>query len=44
MVMAAITTITAATTISPTRENPRVEARQSDIKNWRFSPPKPDHH
>jgi len=38
MAMAAGTDI-AATTIGLTRENPRVEARQSNNMTWRFSPP-----
>jgi len=33
--------LTAATAIGSTRENPRAEARQSDVENWRFSPPRP---
>ena len=40
MAMAAKTSIIAATTISPTRENPQVEARQGDNIAWRFFPSK----
>ncbi len=43
MAMAARTDI-AATTINSTREDPRVEARQSNVIAWRFSPPKLDRH
>ena len=41
MAMAARTDIT-ATTIHSTREDPRVEARQTNVMAWRFSPPKLD--
>lgn len=40
MVMAARENLTAATTISSTRENPRVEARQKNNFAWRFFPSK----